>query len=143
VLAPLLVAEVRVARPARDDQRVVGKPRLALAVRQAGEEHLAAGEVEAGDLGLHHAGVPLAAQDDAQRRCDLGGRERARRGLVDERLEEGEVLPVDERDLDRRPAQAAHRLQAAEAAAHDDDAVDVVGVGDGVHLICPFRLSLV
>ena len=40
------------------------------------------------------------------------GRERAGRDLVDERLEEHEVLAVDEGHLDGCAAQAAHRLQA-------------------------------
>jgi hypothetical protein len=56
VLAPLLVPEVRVARAAGDDQRVVAQP---LRRRHAGDRaqvQLAPLEVEVGDLGQDDAG---------------------------------------------------------------------------------------
>ena len=93
-----------------------------IAVRQRVEDHLAALQVEARHLREQDAHVLLAPEDAAQRRSDLGGRERAGRNLVGERLKEMEVAPVDERDVDRGAAQLAHRLQPREAAADDDDA---------------------
>ena len=65
--------------------------------------------------------VALPARNLPQRRRDLDRREGAGCDLVDERLEEVEVLAVDERHLDVGAAEAADRQQAAEAAAHDDD----------------------
>jgi hypothetical protein len=43
------------------------------------------------------------------------------RDLIEQRLEEVVVGAVDEDDLDRRLRQRAHRLDAAEAAADDED----------------------
>jgi hypothetical protein len=63
----------------------------------------------------------LALQDRAKRYSDLGRRERAGRDLVGERLEEVEVLPVDKGYVDRSASEPAHRLQATETAADDDD----------------------
>ena len=65
----------------------------------------------------------MALKDRAQRVGDLGGRERAGGDLVGERLEEVEVAPVDERDLDRPAPQLRERLEAAESAADDHDVV--------------------
>ena len=51
--------------------------------------------------------VPLATQDRAQRLGDLARGQGTRRDLVQERLEEVEVAPIDERHLDprrRRPS---------------------------------------
>ena len=84
---------------------------------------LARVEVEVGDLGQQDADVAVALEDRAERIGDLAGRERARRNLVGERLEEMEVAAVDERDLDRRTPQLRDRLEAAETAADDDDLV--------------------
>ena len=62
-------------------------------------------------------------EDRAQRIGDLARRERAGRDLVGQRLEQVEVAPVDQRDLDRRAAQLRDGLQPAEAAADHDHAV--------------------
>ena len=78
-------------------------------------------ELEAGDLSQDDAGVALPFQDLTQWQRNLDRGERARRDLVDERLEEVEVAAVDQRDVDVVLAQLADRLQAAEASAHDDD----------------------
>ena len=50
-----------------------------------------------------------AAEDAPQRVADLGRRERAGGHLVGERLEEVEVAPVDQRDLDRQRGRASAR----------------------------------
>ena len=80
-------------------------------------------EVEVGDLGEEDADVAVALEDRPQRIGDLARRERAGRHLIGERLEEVEVPPVDERHLDRRTPKRERRLQPAEAAADDDDAM--------------------
>ena len=81
------------------------------------------GEVEADDLVHEDAGVALAAEQGAERRGDVGRRQAAGRHLVEQRLEQVEVAPVDERDFDRDLAQRLGGVKAAEAAADDDDAV--------------------
>jgi len=43
--------------------------------------------------------------------------------LTQQRLEEMEVSPVQQRNLDARPAELAHRPQARKAPANDDDPV--------------------
>ena len=57
------------------------------AVGALGANHPAL-EIEAGDLRQHHRGVPLEAQDVAQRRGDLPFGEDAGRHLVEQRLEQ-------------------------------------------------------
>ena len=92
------------------------------AVRQVRHRHASRLEVEAVDLAEHDVRVALPAQDLAERERHLDRRERARRDLVGERLEEEEVLPVDERHLDVGAAEAAGCEQPAETTADDDDA---------------------
>ena len=80
-------------------------------------------EVEAGHLGELDAHVLRPAQDVPQRRRDLTGREDAGRDLVQQRLEQVVVAPVDQRDVDRQLSEEPARRQATEAAADDDDAM--------------------
>lgn len=47
--------------------------------------------------------------------------QRPGRHLIQQRLKEMEVSPVQQRNLDARPAELAHRPQASEAPAVDDD----------------------
>ena len=56
-------------------------------------------------------------EDAPQRIADLGRRKCAGGNLVGQRLEEVEVAPVDERDLDWHPRKLERGLQASEAAA--------------------------
>ena len=51
------------------------------------------------------------------------GRQRAGRHLVGERLEEVEVLPVDQRHLDVGAAEAPHREDSGEPTSDDNDAL--------------------
>ena len=93
------------SRAAGDDQGVVGHPlrRDALA---------AAAPAPRGPRGRtppprrQHADVLVAAEDRTQRRGDLPRGQRSGRDLVGERLEQVEVAPVDQRDLDVRPRRA-------------------------------------
>ena len=88
-------------------------------------------EVDADDLGQHHPHVLVALEDRAQRIGDLARRQRAGGDLVGERLEQVEVPPVDQGDLDRRAAELVHGLDAAEAATDHHHAVhDADATGD-------------
>jgi Arc/MetJ-type ribon-helix-helix transcriptional regulator len=53
------------------------------------------------------------------------GRQAVRDDLEDERLEQVEVAPVDEGHVDGGSRRWAHRLQAGEPTAADDDATPV------------------
>ncbi len=66
----------------------------------------------------------LGTQDRAKRLCDLARREGAGGDLVQQRLEEMEIAPIDEGHVEARVvAQVLGGVQAAEPAADDDDAV--------------------
>ena len=53
---------------------------------------------------------------------DVGRRERRRRDLIEQRLEDVVVRAIDQRDVHRRTLERARRVQSAEAAADDDHA---------------------
>ena len=117
VFFPFGMVEVVMPGAGRHDQRVVadGGP--------GGQAHLAPVEVEADDFAHEDAGVALPAQQGAERRGDVGRRQAAGRHLIEQRLKEVEVAPVDQRHLDGGLAQGLGGVEAAEAAAHDDDAM--------------------
>ncbi len=127
MLRPGVVAGVGVARARRHDQRVVVERQI-LAAGPGGPDG-AALEVEAAHVGEHDRGVRLPAQHAAQRRRDLALGERAGGHLVEQRLEQVMVRPVDEGDGDRCAAEGPGGRQAAEPAADDDDPVGVIRVG--------------
>ena len=105
VLAPLVVAEVRVARAAGDDQRVVGDRRRRRHVADRPQCTSRASRSKSVTSAITTRTLRSPLEDRAQRISDLARRQRARRDLVGERLEEVEVPPVDQRHLDRRAAQ--------------------------------------
>lgn len=74
-------------------------------------------------LAHQHAYIALAAKHAAQRGRDLARRERPRRDLIEQRLEEMEIPTVDERDLNRRMLQRLRGVESAEAPAENDDAL--------------------
>ena len=114
--APLLVTEVAVARAGGHHQGVV----VDGAVFQDDPAVL---RVDVAHLGEQDLGVGLPAQDGAQGPGDVRVREIPRGHLVEERLEQVEVAPVQEGDPDGGVAQGLGRGQPAEAAAHNDDVV--------------------
>ncbi len=114
VFPPVVVTKVRVCRARRQDEVVVRH----LAVVK--HEH-AALEVHTVRLRQPDPEVPLFAQDPADGRGNVAGRQPGGRDLVQERLEDVVVAPIDEQDIDRRVFQGAGGAQAAKAAADDDD----------------------
>ena len=125
VLPPLVVAEVGVAAtPAATISVSYSSARAPCRSAPSPQRDAPRGEVEARHLGeQRRARCARRLKMRAQRVAISRRRERARRHLVGERLEEVEVAPVDQRDLDRRARAARDGLKAAEAAADDDDAV--------------------
>ena len=59
----------------------------------------------------------------------ITGRKPAGSHLVEQRLKEVVIGAIDKRDLDRRLGQTLGRVQAAETASDDDDAVAPAGRG--------------
>ena len=90
-----ILAEVMVMRPGGHEEGVVIEGTVT-------QQDAVAGGVEAGDLGHQHDGIPLAAQDGPQRRGDVGRRQRPGRYLIEQRLEQVEIAPVEEGDPHRR-----------------------------------------
>src|SRR3954452_11588516 len=78
-------------------------------------------EVEGGHGRVLDLDVAVLAQDAAYRRRDFPLRQDAGCHLVEQRLEEVVVHPVDQRHLHRCVLQEAGCEEAAETAAHDDD----------------------
>lgn len=70
-------------------------------------------------VGQQHVDVLLVAQDPADRRRDVAGRQRRGGHLVQERLKEMVVVAIEQRDARRRAGKRPRRVQSAEAAADD------------------------
>ena len=117
----LVVTEVGLPGPGGDDQAVVGNRevlpvgRIAVTVRASRSK-----PVDLGELDLD---VALTAKDVADRRGDLALREDARGHLVEQRLEQVVVDPVDQGHLDWGAPQEACGEEPTEAASDDDDPV--------------------
>ena len=72
-------------------------------------------------FGEQHAHVLLMTEDPADRRRDVARRQRRGGHLIQQRLEEMVVVPIDERHPHRRGGERARGIQPAEAAANDHD----------------------
>jgi hypothetical protein len=101
----------------RDDKRVVAD------LPTAREHYLMAGDIDIGHFAEAHFSVLLAFQQDAQRGGDVGRGESASGDLVEQRLEQVKVPPVDQGHLDRSPFQGAGCEEAAKASPDNDNAV--------------------
>jgi hypothetical protein len=108
------VAEVGVAGAGREDQEVV----VELAVREPDAAPIG---VDADDVGEQDSGVALVAEDRPDRIRDVSGRERGGRDLVEQRLKEVMVAPVDHGHADGRVGEPSRRRQPPEPGADDDD----------------------
>ena len=81
-------------------------------------------DVNAGHLGEEHLHIWVVTEDVAQRRGYLARREDAGGYLVEERLEEMVVAPVDQRYIDvARSGQQPTCGEASESATNDHDTV--------------------
>ena len=116
----VIVAEVRLPRARRDEQRVVGGGQLLT-------EELAAdgpgGDVDVGDLTEDDPRVSLTGEDLPRRRGDLSLRQDAGGDLIQQGLEQVVRRPRDEGDVDIGPPQGPGEEEPAEAGSDDDDAV--------------------
>ena len=112
----MVVAEIGLSGPGRDDQVVVGG-HDGLAQLLCDDEP--AGEVDPAHLSQQHGRVGLVAQDVPGRRRDLAGGEDAGGDLVQQRLEQVGHRLRDQGDVDVRLGEGLGREQAAEAGADD------------------------
>jgi hypothetical protein len=132
---PLVVAEVGGLRAARDDQAVVVEPVATV------EDELAALGVDTRDLGHQERGVGAAFKRRADRRRALAGGQRARRDLIEERLEEVVVHAVDDRHVDVGVAELERSGKPAEPGADDHDPAALAGSGFRRHEWTPSPAS--
>ena len=108
----LVVTEVRLTDARGHDQAVVGH--FDRSVERAGREDDAPVEIEAGDFGELDANVLVALQRVAQRHRDLTLGENGGGDVVQQRLEQMMVAPVEEHDVDRLSAEEPAGGQAPE-----------------------------
>ena len=134
-----VVPEVRLVGAGRDDQAVVRDLHLVHA-QPLGLHHLAV-EIEAVDLGQLDLHVLVLAQHVTQRWRDLPGRQDAGGHLVQERLEQVVVAPVDQRDLDVELGEPTARRQTSEPTADHHDAVGHDASISTVMRRCPASMS--
>ena len=111
---PFLMTEIVVAGAGGDHQPIVAYrfeiPRF----------HRLALRIDPRHLGHQDLYIPEPAQRFADRLGDVGGRQRRRRHLVEQRLEQVVIAPVDQRDADIGVAELPGAGQPAEPAADDD-----------------------
>ena len=93
-LAPRIVPVVKGLRTRGDDQRVVFE------AGAVGEHDPLCNRIEIDNLTQKHAGIFLAAEHASQRSCNFSGRQRAGRDLIQQRLKEVIVPPVNQRHID-------------------------------------------
>ena len=91
---PLIVTEIVVFGAGRDDQRVIAD---GLTIVQ---HHGATWSIDIHDLGQSYVSICLSAQNSSQGKRYIGGREFTCSHLVEQRLEQVEITPIDQRHLD-------------------------------------------
>ena len=111
---PFGMAEIGVVRAGRDHEPVVGND---AAVMRGGR--LRAGRIHGRDLAEDDVDIVVPAENAPDRTRDVGGRQRRRRDLVEQRHEQVVVPPVDDRDPDRRAAQFPGAGKPAEPRADE------------------------
>jgi hypothetical protein len=86
--------------------------------------------VKAGHLGEKHLHISIVTVDMAQRRGYLAGGKDASGYLVEERLEEVMVAPVDQRDIDvARSGQQPTCGESSKSTTYDHDTVPPASIG--------------
>ena len=113
---PLIVPEEAVPRADREDEPVVALDEV-VAVARVGDVDPLVREVDARDLAEHDAHVLLLGEDAPDGVGDLARSEAGNRDLVQERLEQVVVEPIDEEDVDVDAVERLRGLEPAEAAS--------------------------
>ena len=115
------MTEVGMSSSGCHDEPVIRQLNGAYPARLRPQPHPPGRQVDRRYVCHQHPRIGLAGEKPAQRIGDLARGQRPRRHLIQQRLEEMEVPPVQQRNLDTRPAELAHRPQASKAPADDDD----------------------
>ena len=129
VSRPIVVRKVAVRRPGRYDQAIVRDPPI-LSIDDP------AHAIDGIDIGKNDGRVGLFAQYAADRRSDVGGREACGRHLIQKRLKQVVIVPIDHDDVGRRLRERLGSRQSAETCADDGDTLAAPG---GVSVACSMR----
>ena len=116
---PIVMAEIGVPRAGRQHERVVAQRRAGIEVK------LASLLVDGLDGSEQSRDIQTPAKEVADRPGDLGGRERRRRRLIEQRLKQMMVAAVDDGDPDRRASKPVDGLETAEPGADHDHMMSV------------------
>ena len=108
------MAKIGFARSGRDNELVVGDAALA-------DQHGAARHVDAGNCAQDHVRVWLSSQNAAYRCGNVGRRQGCGRHLIQERLEQVVVAPVDHGHISVDLSQSHSRRKPAETGADNHD----------------------
>ena len=120
VVLELRVPVIRLASAGGDDQAVVGDPTTSTN-RVDGD--LPGVEIDVHDFAKRNLRVPLVPKHAADRRRDVPLGENPGRELIEQRLKQVVIRPVDDGDLHIGAAQRFSGKQSAEPAADDHDLV--------------------
>ena len=110
--------EVRLVRARGDDQAVV---RDLTALTDRVDRDVPGVEIDIDDFAKHNARVPLVAENVTDRQRDVPLGQNARRELMQQRLNQMVICPVDDGDIDLGAPQRLRRRESAESAADDHD----------------------
>src|SRR5262249_27819518 len=108
---PIVMAEIGVARAGRQNERVVGEHRAVI------EMQLATLLVDGLDRGEQGRDLLALAKQMSDRPGDLRWRERRRRRLIEQRLEQVMVATIDDRDADWRAGKPVNGFEPAKSGA--------------------------
>src|SRR5215472_12240216 len=126
-LLKFVVSEITVSRAGRKNEVIVRYgDMLAICVVYKNAALLL---IHAGDLAHDHGRVLLFSQNSADWGADLGWGKHRRRYLIEERLKQMMICPINQNDLDRRFAKSFCRSQAAKPTADDHYAGCMTGAG--------------
>ena len=131
---PFVVAEIGVPRAGGEDERVVGQSVAVI------EQHALGLRIDAGHGGKQGRDLVTAAQQIADRPGDLGGRQRGGGDLVQQRLEQMMVAPVDQRDARPARRQADRSLPGRRTGADDHDAMRFCRRGASLVMLAAFSI---
>src|ERR1700734_2537942 len=91
--------------------------------RRVGHVNRARTQIDGRDLRQHHCEILLLLLNLANRGGDLGGRENRGRHLVEKRLKDVVIAPIDQNDIRIASFQRPRRCDSGKAAADDYDAL--------------------
>lgn len=117
---PFVVAEIGMRR-ARGDHQCIVADRL-----PTPERHRFGGGIDAGHLAQKRRHLRPVAIEMADRPGDLGSGDQRGCDLVEQRLEQVMISPVDQRDAHRRARKPVDELQPAKPSTDDDDMMPVL-----------------